>query len=81
MKAVYHDNVCVDVIRNGLIGITVMEDDPGVIDWKKKRPRSQCTQTPSGQIRSNQLILRESQFYSFHDKMVLKTKSNVSTII
>ena len=52
MKAVYHDNVCVDVIRNGLIGITVMEDDPGVIDWKKKRAPSQWYSDP---FRTNQV--------------------------
>lgn len=54
MKAVYHDNVCVDVIRNGLVGITIVEDDPGVIDWKKKRPRSQWYSDPfrTSQVKS-----------------------------
>jgi hypothetical protein len=28
----YHDDVCINVIRNRLIGIPIMQNDPGMIN-------------------------------------------------
>ena len=45
-SSVYHDDICVDVIGNRLVGIAVMQDNPGVINCKEKRRQSQKYSDP-----------------------------------
>lgn len=42
----YHDDVGVDVVGSGLIWVPVIQNHPGVVDWKDKQ--AAVSSTPGG---------------------------------